>query len=189
MYADVGSPKVGSHFISSINALPDDDNNACIHCVSVGLSNVETNVYIAYPDTNRIFHFMAINDIQLQGSIAKSGLILTGKVSSIWPIETASDSRVTEHDPSLVGASIEVDAILKGNLSEKEIRVLFSNSYDVSWYQAPKLRLGDYGIFFLHQKENIKALNVEAYTLLNKGDFQSVDNLDQIKKLIKSAAG
>jgi hypothetical protein len=109
------------------------------------------------------------------------------------PIERSRNIIVTEHDPNLTLAVIEVEEVMKGNLSLREIHVLFSSSYDVSWHQAPKLRVGDYGIFILYQKEKMQDSNVEAYTLLNKGDFlsinpQSLHDVDRMKQLIKSAA-
>jgi hypothetical protein len=131
---------------------------------------------------------MSAYDTELQSRITKSSLIIVGEVSNIKPIESTGNFIVTEHDANYTDATITVDEILKGNLSNREIQVVFSNSYDIAWYERPKLRLGDYGIFFLHQKEKIKDLNEESYTLLNQGDFQSIDNLERIKKLVKSSA-
>jgi hypothetical protein len=146
------------------------------------------NVYIANPTANHMSLEMSVSDSELQSRIAKSNVILSGRVSDIRPINS---SIVSEHDPDFTLAVIKVDEVIKGNLS-KEIQTLFSNSYDVSWHNAPKLRVGDYGIFFLRQKEKIQNANVEAYTLLNRGDFQpinpaSIHDLDRIKKLVKSA--
>jgi hypothetical protein len=180
IYAQENIPKRHSPFIISINTLLE----GCNHC-----SNIYTNnIYIANPNTKNILYFMSAYDTELQSRITKSSLIIVGEVSNIKPIESTRNFIVTEHDANLTDATITVDEILKGNLSNREIQVVFSNSYDIAWYQFPKLRLGDYGIFFLHQKEKIKDLNEESYTLLNQGDFQSIDNLERIKKLVKSSA-
>jgi hypothetical protein len=131
-------------------------------------------------------------DKEMETRIAEANLIVIGKVTSISGIKRR------ENDPDKKGeafeedekvpyqANIEVEEVIKGNLPTKEIKILFDNNMDFSSYKAPKFEGKEHGIFFLHRDED---QNREYHTAFNQGDFQSIDNLERIKKLVKSSTG
>ncbi len=107
---------------------------------------------------------------------------------------------VSEHDPIIQEAVVEVDAVHKGETPTSEVTVRFPNSTDVQWYKAPKFRPGQQGFFMLHKEEAeetaptggafmaaamVPAAEVEdAYTALQPADFQPMDQPGGVRNLI-----
>jgi hypothetical protein len=113
---------------------------------------------------------------------------------------------VSEHDPIIQEAVVEVDAVHKGQTPAREVTVRFPNSTDVQWYKAPKFRPGQQGFFMLHKEEAeeaaattrgafmaaamVSAADVEdAYTALHPADFQPLDQPGGVRHLISDVPG
>ena len=126
-------------------------------------------------------------NLNIKNKVNESDIILIGTVSNVGsPIE---EDQISEHNPIFTSATVKIDSTLKGT-TDDEIHIFFSNSYDVSWYQSPKLKIGDKGIFFLNQKKVDK--DKAVYMVIKPDDFQvlnimPMDKLDEIKKYIKNS--
>ena len=132
--------------------------------------------------------------------------------AAIMGAESAADTSVvepdftpvSEHDPIIQEAVVEVDTVHKGEQVAKEVTVRFPNSTDVQWYKAPKFRAGQQGFFMLHKEETkeetmesapaaamamiaatMPADEVEdAYTAMHQADFQPLDQPGGVRNLI-----
>jgi hypothetical protein len=79
--------------------------------------------------------------------------------------------------------------VIKGHAS-KEITLLFPVSLDVKYnfpHESPKFHVDQEGIFLLH-KQQIKELNMEAFTALDPTDFQPKDQLAHIEAIVRSSS-
>jgi hypothetical protein len=125
-------------------------------------------------------------DQDLQKRIARAELVIVGVVSStlIAPEQIRRDG-VTEHDPEWVEAVIQVQSVEKGRLAQSTVSVFYPSSRDVMWYHVPKFRKGQEGIWILHRNE-IPGFKIPGLTALDPLDFHSRDQLDRVRRLIKS---
>jgi len=78
--------------------------------------------------------------------INDSDLIISGSVTAT---QSLKESFVSEHDPQLNWAVIQVDELLKGDLPLSTVDVLFASSWDVVYVNAPKFIAGDKGAWIL----------------------------------------
>jgi hypothetical protein len=135
-----------------------------------------------------------LGDKDLQKRVASSDLIVVGKVVSVKPSEVMAaatqTTRLSEHDPQFLEASIEVEKAEKGTPPGNTVKVVFPSSMDVMWHKAPKLKVGQEGAFILHTGEAQKVLGVaglpEVYSMLEPTDFQPKDRQEQLRKVIQS---
>jgi hypothetical protein len=111
---------------------------------------------------------------------------------------------VSEHDPVMHEAVVEVEAVHKGEHAGSETFIRFPSSTDVQWYRSPKFRPGQQGYFML-QREGKGDTEAAAkgpvaaaamapsladevpggtYTALHPADFQPIDRPGGVRNLI-----
>jgi hypothetical protein len=150
----------------------------------------------------------------LQSRFEDADLVVSGKVVSIRvPEDTAvgmigaeanaatdQQGPISEHDPAIQEAVIEIDEVHKGTHSKKNVVVRFPSSRDVRWYKVPKLQPGEAGYFMLHKgdtkegstRSKTMAATLladspdEAYAITGSLDFQPYDQASGIKNIIAS---
>ncbi|HEX8707471.1 MAG TPA: hypothetical protein VF723_04345 [Pyrinomonadaceae bacterium] len=118
--------------------------------------------------------------------------------------ETTLARPISEHDPLIQEAVVEVDAVHKGTHASNEVTVSFPSSTDVKWYKAPKFRPGQQGFFMLQKDETrethgAKGAVISAMvsaeesggglTALHPADFQPLDRPGGVRNLISSLPG
>lgn len=137
---------------------------------------------------------------QIAAFRASSTAIVGVESTADTSVVEADFNPVSEHDPIVQEAVVEVDAVHKGEGTTKEVTIRFPNSTDVQWYKAPKFRAGQQGFFMLHKEEtmesapaagmsmvaaNLPADEVEdAYTAMHQADFQPLDQPGGVRNLI-----
>jgi hypothetical protein len=123
-------------------------------------------------------------DEALQAEIASAESIVAGTVASVRPSHIPHIG--SEHDPDWYEAEITVSSVVKGHLPSHTVTVLFPHSDDPMWQGAPKFKEGQQGIWLLHRNQmNLPGIK-DQYTVLNTLDFQTMENLERIRKLVKS---
>jgi len=137
----------------------------------------------------------AISDADLKARIDSAGLVIVGRVEEVRPpsMATAAPSAapITEHDPEWKEAIIHADSIIKGPASSaKEIVVHFPASIDVSWYEWPKLKVGQEGTFILQDDKvsgapaaMLQKKQVRAYITPNTEDVLSKEDAVRVRAL------
>jgi hypothetical protein len=134
-------------------------------------------------DANRHIAEQALMD-----RIDPTALIVAGRVVESRPApEQERRGPITEHDPDWWEAIIQVESVEKGSYPETFLPILFPNSTDEMWIDAPKFRQGDEGVWLLRQDQQEKGWPTtrrSGYTALNPRDFQPTHRLEQLRALI-----
>jgi len=120
-------------------------------------------------------------------------LVVSGSVMKITPHEDRE--RVgSEHDPDWKQFIIEVDSVEKGSPKREksktgkiEIAAFFANSTDVAWYQSPKPREGDKGVFILHEGE-VRSRQTPGPAIVHPLDFRPISEVEHVRALIQRIA-
>lgn len=127
------------------------------------------------------------SDEDLARRMASAELVVSGKVLETRPAKLPERGPVTEHDPEWWEAEIQIQSVEKGQYAGQNISVLFANSLDYLWAQAPKLKPGEAGIFILHRNE-VDWPGIERfYTLVNPLDLQPIGRVERVRQILKGA--
>ncbi len=135
-----------------------------------------------------------LSDRELQERWVHADLVIVGKVSAIRALpESVPSGPISHKNPLLQIATINVERVEKGSLTENKVDVVFASSRDVQWYRAWKPELGQQGIWFLQKldKQGAGQLAAESmratavHTALKPGDYQPLTALDRIRSLNK----
>ncbi|HYO13098.1 MAG TPA: hypothetical protein VE685_07895 [Thermoanaerobaculia bacterium] len=111
-----------------------------------------------------------------------AALVVVGKVVETRPAETGPQP-ITEHDPQWWEAVIEVDSVLKGSKPEgNRVTVLYPESLDVMWYEAPKPRKGWDAVWLLYRGQR-PGVSGEPYTVLKPWNILSRDTAETVRRL------
>jgi hypothetical protein len=127
-----------------------------------------------------------IKNDSLRDELKKAVIVIQGTVIETDIKVEIPLSLESEHNPEIKKAIIEIKTVLKGNVSDKRITVLYSSSDDVMWYNSPKLTKGQEGIFLLQLKQVPDIFKIQGYSILDKRDVQPVENLTLVQNLLKN---
>jgi hypothetical protein len=92
----------------------------------------------------------------------------------------------SEHDPEFRKAIIQIKEVLKGQTTEKRVEVIYASSEDVMWHNSPKLAKGQEGIFLLQLRQAPAIYKINGYTVLDKRDVLSTEDLSNVRNLLKN---
>jgi hypothetical protein len=125
------------------------------------------------------------SDEDLGRRMAGAELIVVGKVLETRPAKLPERGPMTEHDPEWWETEIQIQSVEKGQQAGQTVSVLFANSLDYLWAQAPKLKPGEAGIFVLHRNEVSWPGIEKFYTLVNPLDVQPIGRLEPVRQILK----
>ena len=94
---------------------------------------------------------------------------------------------ISEHNPHWQESVLQISSIKKGEFQGRELRMLFPSSNDEVWMKSPKPKLQEEGIWILQKDQQEKGgskFQVPGYTALDALDFQPMDQLDRVQRLI-----
>jgi hypothetical protein len=104
--------------------------------------------------------------------------IVLGRVVGL---ERASGSPVREHDPDWWRATLHVNHVERGDVQDdSEVKVIYANSLDVRWRDAPKPKASQNGLWLLHATEGELA-QLAPFEILDSEDLQPVQNLELLR--------
>ncbi len=126
-----------------------------------------------------------IHNDSLQVELKRAILVIRGVVIESDIKQKENPARESEHNPEYRRAIIQIQTILKGQNSSKQVNVFYSGSDDVMWSNAPKLSRGQEGIFLLQLRQGPSIFPVNGYTVLDKRDVQPAGNLPTVRDLLK----
>lgn len=126
------------------------------------------------------------DDVQLSKILNISKLVISGKVVKVNEIK-GNASILTEHDPQWKVAEIQIDKVIKGKAEGQTIKVLFASSKDVLYFQSPKFKINDEGVFIIQQADpqTTKNFLIENMVKESKGFIMGNEKVSHIKSLIK----
>jgi hypothetical protein len=122
-------------------------------------------------------------DRLVRNRLATADVVVTGKVAFVRKTPRPPNQPRGEHDPDWREAVIDVQAVESG-LPMKQIVVLFPGSDDRRWHTAPKFRVGQEGVWILHQ-HTIPDVPTLGYTALNPSDFHPKPSRNRIRAIIQ----
>jgi hypothetical protein len=135
---------------------------------------------------------LELENLALQRRVEQANFVVTGWVTEIGPVQTeAPKGPISEHAPDWWWADIHVEHAGKGALRTPTLRVLYPNSTDELWIDAPKFHVGQHGVWLLRKDQKEKgppAMRVAGLTALHPLDFQQPTNLNRIRALVKRSA-
>ncbi|MER7540525.1 hypothetical protein ABTX77_37995 [Streptomyces sp. NPDC097704] len=94
--------------------------------------------------------------------------------------EQAGVEDVSEHTPNWWLAQLDVGHVEQGDVAEGPITVLYPNSRDFRWFQAPKPHASQEGMWFLHATEGALA-EWAPFQILHPDDYQPVQKLETLQ--------
>jgi hypothetical protein len=152
------------------------------------------------------------SDEALRQRVAAADAIVVGRVVNAEPVAgeqgqaaaagadvAPGGTRVSEHDPQWWQASIAVESVAKGTLPrppaaagagvQPTVTVTFANSMDVMWFDSPKLRVGEEGVWFLHGGAAAAEAGAAPFATLDPLDAHTKTELEHIQQLIDEVQG
>lgn len=141
-----------------------------------------------------------IEDARLRQRIEAAALVVVGRVTSVGSATTeavgAPPGPISEHNPDWREAVIAVESAIKGAQAGQQVVVRFPASLDVAWFDTPKLREGQEGVFILQRDQVsgattalLAGTEVAAYTALNSVDVLPRQEAQRVRGLARGAGG
>jgi hypothetical protein len=97
-------------------------------------------------------------------------------------LERASGSPLREHDADWWRATLHVVHVERGDVqADSEVKVIYANSLDVRWRDAPKPKASQNGLWFLHATEGELA-QLAPFEITHSEDLQPVHNLELLRE-------
>jgi hypothetical protein len=112
----------------------------------------------------------------LRDHVADASLVVVGRVSKLEEVRT----RQGEHDQHYWKATIDVHHVEKGRLRGDQVEVLYANSLDVRWRDAPKPKAGQEAVWILHDTDR-RTRPLGRYVILHPEDVQPVQHLEALR--------
>lgn len=137
------------------------------------------------------------SDTELTQRLAQAELVVSGIASAPAPLAPAAGPLsaavvgtgrrpVSEHDPDWWQTIIKVATVEKGADPGATTTVIFPHSMDIAWYQSPKVKEGDSGLWLLHNRD-LAGRPVPAHAIVHPLDFQPAAAMDRVRSLIKGS--
>jgi hypothetical protein len=140
-------------------------------------------------------------DSDLLARIQSAPVVVVGHVREVRRPDKAAAGkktgpvRITEHDPAIAEAVIDVDEEIKGKPPGKQVVVRFPTSTDVMWFRYPKLEAGKSGVFILQpdafapKTEPMAAGSAtRTFNLPRKGDLLPVSDAARVRAFVKRSS-
>lgn len=126
--------------------------------------------------------------LEIRKRVDLAEVVLLGRVTAVRPL-TDPAPRDSEHLPDFRVARVEVEQVLKGDVTTETIEFVFAASQDVQWYRTPKFQIGNNGIFLLNAAaaeyaDTLVRVRVR-FSLLHELDFQPRENLALVQSVLQ----
>jgi hypothetical protein len=119
----------------------------------------------------------ARRDAPVRMRLALATLVFRGTVESVSPLAPTEAGRLApglrkEHDPDWQLALVRVTLSLRGTRNGAVVPVVFPASRDIVWFNSPKLRPGEAGLFLAHPPQEDEARLLRAAGALRRAEEQ-----------------
>lgn len=126
-------------------------------------------------------------DAEVAQRLAQAEVVISGVVLSVARFGGQRPAFLSQHDPEWWQATIEVQTVEKGKVASKTMAVLFANSKDVAWYNSPKMKQGDHGVWLLGNRDPF-GKPVPGLAVVHPLDCQPIAQLERLRALLKKGA-
>jgi len=124
-------------------------------------------------------------DEALTARLRRASLVVSARVAQTRSLGPVDPVTVSEHTPYWSEAVLDVQSVEKGSLQGASVVVLYPESQDIMWHEAPKLRAGQQGVFVL-TSGRVEGVDREALTALDPLDVHPPEALDRVRALIRA---
>jgi hypothetical protein len=114
---------------------------------------------------------------RLRAYVKAADAVVIGRVAKLEQVPT---KEMSEHAPMWWKATLDVDHVEKGNAKPGKLVVLYANSLDVRWRNAPKPKAGQGGLWILHKTDDPVLGKSAPFQILHEEDYQPVQSLDTL---------
>jgi hypothetical protein len=121
-------------------------------------------------------------DQRLRRRLADAHAVVAGRVVQTTEV-LPRDRRPREHSPRWIEAIIMVDRSLRGARDAKSAVVLFVGSRHIAWRKAPKLHVGQAGVWILQQRM-VSELGREVFVVEDPLDSWPPEGIGRIRILL-----
>jgi hypothetical protein len=157
---------------------------------TLGVKETPNNLVISVkPETFKntiVLERINIRNDSLREELKKAVLVVRGTVVEANISVEKIPWIESEHDPEFKKAIIEIKEVLKGRTTEKRVEVFYASSKDVMWHDSPKLAKGQEGIFLLQLRQAPAIYKITGFTVLDKRDVLSTEELTNVRNLLKN---
>jgi hypothetical protein len=120
--------------------------------------------------------------------------VVAGRVAKVDKSDKGP-TYITEHDPNWHESTIDVDEVVKGKKSVKQLKMLFPKSDDVRWHKIGKCAPGQQGVWLLQpgRQQETKGISAkvmaavpagpDVLTALHPGDYLPLHELERVRAL------
>ena len=133
----------------------------------------------------------ASDDTEMTQRMAQAEVIITGVAGAPKPFTPPPSAAreivtpwISEHDPDWWSATVTVETVEKGVHTASTAEVVYANSMDVAWHQAPKVKQGDHGTWLLHAND-LYGKAVPAPAATHPLDFHPIAAVSRVQSLMK----
>jgi hypothetical protein len=178
---DTEPPEVGSTFVFFANGLVFGTGIALTEIGRRPVEEMEPHIAAAdaagAPSASETLQ-RQVAAARLRTHADSADAIVLGRVVGL---ERASGSPVREHDPDWWRATLHVTHVERGDVQDdSEIKVIYANSLDVRWREAPKPKASQNGLWILHATEGELA-QLAPFEIVDSEDLQPVQNLELLR--------
>jgi hypothetical protein len=135
----------------------------------------------------------------LQSRIQSAAAVVVGKVREIREpsgttaqVSPGGGLPISEHDPQVAEAVIDVTEGIKGAQANSQVVVRFPTSEDVMWSDHPKLRVGETGVFILQpdtfgggEPARLGAAQAPTFNVRQSADVLPLGSENQVRSLVR----
>lgn len=174
------APKVGNRAAFFANAVAFGDSLALTEVGRLAVDSVEPHLAAAAaaggPAPFLDFQTQIENDRLLAHANAADAVVV-GRVAKLEEVPKVGYS---EHAQLWWKATLDVDHVEKGKAKPGKLAILYANSLDVRWRNAPKPKAGQGGLWILHATK--EPLSKSApFQILHPEDYQPIQSLDTLR--------
>jgi hypothetical protein len=135
----------------------------------------------------------AAADSEMTQRLAQADLVISGAASAprryVAPEAAAPGApglrRRSEHDPDWWVSTVNVDTVEKGVHTGPTKEIMFPNSMDIAWFNAPKVKEGDRGVWLLQKRDQF-GRGVPDHAVIHPLDFQPAEQTERIRALMRT---
>jgi hypothetical protein len=122
-----------------------------------------------------------IDSARVREHAASADAVILGRVIAL---ERVLGSPIYEHDPDWWCATLHAVHVERGDVPDDpddKVKVLYANSLDVVWRDAPKPKAAQNGLWLLHATDG-DLRELAPFQILHSEDFQPVQELESLRE-------
>lgn len=176
-------PDEGETTVYFVEVLAFGDSVAVAEVGHLPLADVEPEMRRAADAGERAFDAIQrrVEAANPRRHAAEADAVVLGRVVKLEVASSLVQPGISEHDPDWWVATLMVYHVERGDVKPGKVKVLYANSIDVRWRDAPKPKASESGLWLLHRAEGERG-KVAPFEILHKDDCQPVQSLDAIRE-------